>query len=614
MQNGLLVNFLFILHCLFIQIIPADHNENTSRIYDIYGRFVGLTRLVPSPQKVEARALKQMVITADDGKQMNIAAGVYFVTPSNFSDPMLAGGNVGEFAFRNVTADVLPSEQWKASDVEIADLNGDGKEDIVFSISTPYCLENIDTRPRVWVQTTTGNFVDETELRIPQGLNPSQDIEVLDCDVDGDIDLFLTGYGCGSPFPTASLLINDGSGVFTDESNTRLPEIPIDAFVLRAEAERIDSDQSDDLVVVLFGVGVLNPITNQFSRPEIWLNTGDGYFIRDTSGRLSDLGKYGFFELYTADLNKDTLSDLIFASLFTYITINDPSPIDSLSGAIAFYRNIGNGFFVDETPRRMPEGFYRTARCLALSDVDSDSDLDILEVGILKDFHPANNPQVRLLLNDGTGHFSVSSTSNLDSLVGWFNDSKFALLNEDSYPDLFLTKVYPGTPDYDVLLINNGEGSFLDSSSLLPNVLDFSVACVLFDHQRDADIDIFIANTGGIADSSGQNVLYQNLLNDVTSTIDRDNLPPASFMLFQNYPNPFNPATTISFSLPHSAHAQLTILNINGQIIGTLVNNNLHSGNHSFIWNASNLPSGIYLIQLSINHHLFKTLKSLLIR
>ncbi|MEP2445714.1 MAG: lamin tail domain-containing protein [Balneola sp.] len=73
---------------------------------------------------------------------------------------------------------------------------------------------------------------------------------------------------------------------------------------------------------------------------------------------------------------------------------------------------------------------------------------------------------------------------------------------------------------------------------------------------------------------------------------------PDSFVLKQNYPNPFNPSTNISFVLPQSAKVQLTVYNMLGQKVETLVDGNLTSGSHTVRFDASNLSSGIYIYQL----------------
>ena len=88
---------------------------------------------------------------------------------------------------------------------------------------------------------------------------------------------------------------------------------------------------------------------------------------------------------------------------------------------------------------------------------------------------------------------------------------------------------------------------------------------------------------------------------------DGENTAPAiTRMLHQNYPNPFNPETTISFDLPKSGHANLSVYNVKGQLIKTLADENLEFGKHSFVWNGTdndgrNVSSGIYFYRLTAN-------------
>ena len=73
---------------------------------------------------------------------------------------------------------------------------------------------------------------------------------------------------------------------------------------------------------------------------------------------------------------------------------------------------------------------------------------------------------------------------------------------------------------------------------------------------------------------------------------------PADFQLNQNYPNPFNPSTRIDYSLPSTGFTRLTVHNILGQEIATLVKGVQASGRHSITFNASDLPSGVYFSRL----------------
>lgn len=68
--------------------------------------------------------------------------------------------------------------------------------------------------------------------------------------------------------------------------------------------------------------------------------------------------------------------------------------------------------------------------------------------------------------------------------------------------------------------------------------------------------------------------------------------------LYSNYPNPFNSSTTISYSLSRRSNVRLSIYNILGQLVKTLLNEDQFPGEYSINWNAANLNSGIYYIHL----------------
>ena len=70
------------------------------------------------------------------------------------------------------------------------------------------------------------------------------------------------------------------------------------------------------------------------------------------------------------------------------------------------------------------------------------------------------------------------------------------------------------------------------------------------------------------------------------------------FELSQNYPNPFNPSTTIKYSIIQTANVELNIYDVNGRLIEKLVNSVQKPGNHSEVWNAEKLASGIYFYEL----------------
>jgi len=93
----------------------------------------------------------------------------------------------------------------------------------------------------------------------------------------------------------------------------------------------------------------------------------------------------------------------------------------------------------------------------------------------------------------------------------------------------------------------------------------------------------------------------------------RDTELPTSYNLYPNYPNPFNPSTKITYSLPKAGEVNLTIYNILGQKVATLVDGNQRAGRRSIRWDAKGLSSGIYLCRLKAGDYSM-TIKMILLK
>jgi len=93
-----------------------------------------------------------------------------------------------------------------------------------------------------------------------------------------------------------------------------------------------------------------------------------------------------------------------------------------------------------------------------------------------------------------------------------------------------------------------------------------------------------------------------NALGIPNSYAGREVSAPDRVVLFQNYPNPFNPATGIKFYLPEAGSVELSVYNIRGEKVCTLVSGNLSEGTHSFVWDGKDAPSGVYLYRLRIGN------------
>ncbi|MDH4071037.1 MAG: T9SS type A sorting domain-containing protein [Ignavibacteria bacterium] len=89
---------------------------------------------------------------------------------------------------------------------------------------------------------------------------------------------------------------------------------------------------------------------------------------------------------------------------------------------------------------------------------------------------------------------------------------------------------------------------------------------------------------------------------------------PQETTLRGNYPNPFNPSTTISYALSQNGFVSLKVYNMLGQVVASLVDQNQAAGSHTVTFNASNLPSGIYIYDLNVNGQSIARAKALLVK
>jgi Leucine-rich repeat (LRR) protein len=117
---------------------------------------------------------------------------------------------------------------------------------------------------------------------------------------------------------------------------------------------------------------------------------------------------------------------------------------------------------------------------------------------------------------------------------------------------------------------------------------------------NDAAFDEWIAGISEFAEESYP-VAYYNVSRSEIScgTVSVENTEtPHRFQLQQNYPNPFNPTTSIKYEIPEAATVSLTVYNMLGQRVATLVNDFKAAGNYEVNFDASNFASGSYIYRL----------------
>ncbi len=119
-------------------------------------------------------------------------------------------------------------------------------------------------------------------------------------------------------------------------------------------------------------------------------------------------------------------------------------------------------------------------------------------------------------------------------------------------------------------------------------------------------------------DSAASPILNGCVLTDTvvfdyhTDASDNPELP-REFALKQNYPNPFNPSTMIEFAVPAEGNVELSIYNLVGQKVATLVNGKVAQGQHIVEWNARAAATGMYFYRLQMGNQVM-TRKMLLLK
>lgn len=109
-------------------------------------------------------------------------------------------------------------------------------------------------------------------------------------------------------------------------------------------------------------------------------------------------------------------------------------------------------------------------------------------------------------------------------------------------------------------------------------------------------------STGQVYVGTKGGQVYSISGNDNATDVNDVVVTPTEYKLAQNYPNPFNPSTTIEFAVPEAGRYTLKVYNALGQEVANLVENELATGLHKVIFDASKLASGMYIYKLSGNN------------
>ena len=103
----------------------------------------------------------------------------------------------------------------------------------------------------------------------------------------------------------------------------------------------------------------------------------------------------------------------------------------------------------------------------------------------------------------------------------------------------------------------------------------------------------------------GESQFTLSVYSDIASNDDEDVIIPEDITLHNAYPNPFNPSTMISFDIMEMDNVSLNIFDLTGRQVASLINEFMIPGNHQITWNPSLLPSGVYLVELTVGDKSF---------
>ena len=332
---------------------------------------------------------------------------------------LIAAAPAAAQQFVQQTSTRFPNQSDYTNQCTAVDIDNDGDLDIAWANGQGYSSQGTALPVRIYVNNGSGSFTDETATRAAGITGWYRGVEAGDVDRDGDWDLVLANDFNKRP----QLLINNGAGVFSDQTATRLPTFTMSSA--RAQFGDVDNDGDLDLVFCNNG-------TTRFGsgQPRMYLNDGTGTFADATAnlpvGNVAEQMDILFFDV---DNDLDLDLDLIGINA-------GPSNGELLlknNGDGTAWTNVSSSITPNPTTDDNDSRFF---------DLDMDGDLDLV-VGSL-------GARERIYLNNGTGAFAENtsllaavSDSTIDVKVADFdNDGRFDIVTAQGESGAFQNKIY----------------------------------------------------------------------------------------------------------------------------------------------------------------------------
>jgi hypothetical protein len=387
----------------------------------------------------------------------------------------------GAFAYRifvDVTAETNLPEENSCIEVEGADIDGDGDNDLVLALGGVFQDDSRNV-PNAIYRNQNGRLVREEFGPRENGMNAS----LADMDGDSDLDLMIANLD-----GLNRLYTNDGRGNFTDVS-ARLPigRASYDAGFLDA-----NGDGRMDILLV-----------NTAEPENLFINTGNGQFVDRTSLLPSNNDSEHDHDYHFGDLDGDGKDEIII-SVDATVEANLQSRYDAFNRILS--SSPGGQYTRSDAAPSEALGDYLDSQ---FGDIDGDGDLDVVMADNIDNSAPNVSPVtlfqrngVIIYLNDGQGGLTDDRTRISQELLGPGTSVTLRDLDDDGDLDLMVAvlarigDIQPGflrgQPNW--IFVNRGDGFFRDASAAWPALRDGTYDVEALDLDNDDIVDLYFCN------------------------------------------------------------------------------------------------------------------------